>query len=422
MTPDRVAKLFHDMRDAEEGVNNFVMEVLLSQMLGRSLEAAIPLMERAHGLMAAQPGKRFLMPGGETARTAMAIECPEGPHGGIWRKAFLFEGAGPPVVTVLEVSGEPDPAIDGIVDRMLAEKGHATPLRKHEPGPCRSVKVYAPRTGAEIPAILMDSSRDKWRSDMALEARATMEPYDAREEWRDFHRNVASGRGLDIWVGYFRDLRALLGELGLSEAMAASSDEVAARNWTKPGKDNEDARDYAAAHEFGSQIALEDGYLPGANCVAALATLDRLAAEAAMARMQPKMLRLHEMLPQLVDERNSFDCNDGRNEVIHTGGDREFRLEMGDQSNRYDVICGPVRVQVLGERTDKGLRGRGKPCLDLRFERGPDGGWSMTGEIGQSKDAIRGWNSFKSGIMTIACCAEEELKDQARHEVSGPTA
>ena len=51
----------------------------------------------------------------------MAVECPEGPHVGVWRKAFLFEGAGGTTVTVVEVSGKLDPAIEASIGAMLTE-------------------------------------------------------------------------------------------------------------------------------------------------------------------------------------------------------------------------------------------------------------------------------------------------------------
>lgn len=423
MTPERIAELFERLRDPEEGVNSFIYDALLSQMLGRSLEAALPLLERAHDIMAAEPMKRFLLPGGETTRTAMALECPEGPHGGIWRKAFMFEGAGQTVLTVLEVSGEPNPSFEASMDAILAKRGIAREQRKHEPGPVRGVKVYAPRGRDEITEVLRDDSRDAWRSDKILETDATLPPFGERAEWREFRRNVLSGAGLTLWPSYFRDLSALLDTLGLRQEMEANSVEIAGRNWADAGEGQTKMDDYGAARAFGAEAALEDGHLPGENCLAALSALDRLAAESAMATLHPQMLKLAEHLPIVMDERGHFDCNDGRNEVAYSDRGGSCRLDMADQNNRYEVTVLPDEVQVLGKRTNRGLRETGgSPCLDLRFARRTDGGWAMTGAIGQSSDAIRSWNSFKGGVMTLSCCAAEEVKDRAESSPSGPTA
>lgn len=419
MEASRIAELFERMRDPQEGINNFVYSQLLSTMVGRSLEAALPVMERAHGTMAAAPMTRYLVPGGPTTRTALAVECPEGPHGGTWRKAFLFEGADASYLTVLEVSGEPNPSIEDSLDKLLAARGIAVPEREHRPGPVEAVNVYAVRNDRDVQEALLDDSREKWRSDLIMETRASYarfaEPGEP-ERWMESRRNVVTGQGLSHWAAYFRDLRGLLGTLGLLPEMAASSAELQGRNWEDAGTRGGGMDDYAAASAIGAEAAFEDGHLPGANCLAALSSLDRLGAEAAMAEAAGDMVRLDEMLPRLVDAGGRFGCNDGRNEVEHHPGADGFGLRIADQNSLFDVAVTEASIRVRGARTNQGLRAQDStPCFDVRFDRTAEGRWSMFGEIGQNGEAIRAWNGFKSSVATLACCAGEELDELPRN-------
>ena len=410
MTPDRIRELFEAMRDRDEGVNTFIMTNLMNTMLGRSLEAVLPLLEQAHGRLEGLGNQGLEISEG---RTAHVVQCPEGPHGGVWRKAIAFEGAKRSTVTMLQVGGEPNPMLDRIVAEALASKGLDPTPAEIQAEPCRDLQIYritGPRSLAEV---IDHNTQDKWHPDLMLDVSLSIE-LSADRGWMESYGSVATGHGLDGWYAYFRDVSALFGTLGLTDDFKTRVDEVAGRNWLVH---EEEIAAYAASHSFGLEAALQDGYLPGAACLDALNTLDRMAAEHAMSVVAPELQKLPELLQQIdLDADGDFSANDGRNVVrLLSQSENGFSLQIQDQNNLYLIQYEGDQVTVRGERGSKG----GIPCLDLGFQISTDGAASMQGDIGQSIHAIRAWNSFKSNVATLVCCAEEEIKHRPQAAPGG---
>jgi hypothetical protein len=412
MDAARVHELFLRMRDREDGVGNFVYGHLMKVLVGRSMDALIPVLEEAHARLG-HTGTVAL----DSGRSVSVISPPEGQHGGVWRKAILLEGAGRmATLTMLEVDGEPDPGLDAILEKAMQERfGNSGPRQARKPGPCDAAKVYQlaePRTPAKLANIMARDAADKWSPEMLVEAGRACCLGD-RNEWMQGSGDSLSSDGLDHWQGYFADVGSMVHRLGLERCMEHSVREMSARRWwsSSMGVDDGSLDDYAAAEEFASQVIQEDGYLPAAYTVAALDALDRIAAEDAMASVASNFEKLVTTFvehPELV-EGGRFEGNDGRNNVVgfehHADDDSGWHLRMEDQSNTFHVKRQGTHISA------QCTRGRvGGPCVRVAFDQGTDGTWCMSGTIGQSKAAIHAWNGLKSMAATLWVCAQEELE------------
>ena len=405
MQPDRIRALFGTMRDDEEGIGNFVLDALHKVMIGRSLEAAVPVLEEAHARMA---GGEVRLADGRVVRT---LDCPEGPHGGVWRKFLSVSGGGMAIVTALEVDGEPDPKLDAALDMSL---GKGASRRRREPGPCDAVTVYVARDEREVEAAVAANVAGAWSHLEAFGTRASIGPHDPSGGWLESSRTV-NGPGLDIWPSYFGSLRLLFGATGLDGAAAASAERMGARRWDG----TREATDYGAARTFGNEIAAEDGYLPSAHCLEALSELGRLGAEAAVPVVCGELARLADALrshPGICDRADGgFSANDGRNTARLLEDGDETVLSLGDQNNDFLVALSASMLRILSVRTQTD-----RTCLNLVFDLAPDGAASLRGAMPLGMEATRSWNSLKSGAATLALCAGEETASPGDGEEPAP--
>lgn len=403
MRQDRIEELFERMRDQHGGMNTFIQSEVVNRAIGRSLEAATPVLESAHDRLVGSGAMKLHH--GISART---LECPEGPHGGIWRKAVLFYGEGINLLAVMRIGGEPDPHLDAIIRRCFGDKA---PTRSSEPGPCRGVKVYQIASPSDVDDALAANVADRWSSLMVLEGRQSMSPYEPGREWMDSSgTGLCGGGGLNAWRPFFAGLDKLFRQTDLLDMMRSSASEMSARVWRSAGAGLDQ---YAAAAEFGNEMACEDSYLPGSKCLAALDTLDRLSAQAEMERLSVKLATISDGLaahPALL-ENSAFDANDGRNVLRPISGtNAAFALELEDQNNRHLVRQIGNRIDVIGQHRE----GDGEQeCLRVSFSADANGRMRMSGVIGQDMNAIHCWNGFVAAVGTLECCVTEEIETLA---------
>ena len=404
MHPERIRELFLGMRDEHEGgINTFIQSAVINAMVGRSMQAAIPVMEDAHRIL--EKGGPVSLGDGCKAR---ALICPEGPHGGIWRKAFVLGSPAGLLLTVLEVSGEPNPVLDRIVEDALAAKGVPRGEREpRQPGPCRDIKVYAVRDEQEMAEALRADVHDRWSHHMMLKSSLCIPPYGDDTAWHEWHNDTVQRPGIDRWAAYFSQVRTLFGATGLSGAMEASVAEVSARRWKGSSRSG---HDYDSAQMFGTEAAYEDGYLPSARCTASLAKLDQMAAEHSMGHMAVGLdtlagqLASHPSLPR--DGR--YAANDMRDHArLAEGGGSSWVIELEDQNSTFRIVRRGTEIRVCAWRADEP---DAPACIDSLFlQEGT--GWRMDAPPSPDACAIRSWNSLTGLVPTLVLNLQEDLAD-----------
>jgi hypothetical protein len=405
MKAGRIAELFARMREPGRGLNTFIQAEVLKSVIGRSMEALIPVMEAAADRLDGIGGP-ISLPGG----AVQSLACPEGPHGGRWRKAFLAaDPKGTRFLTILEIGGEPDPWIDGILDQVFAAKGLSVPAQE-EPSArsCERAAAYLVRNQAEAEALLVRDVLDHapWSSDRLYACSTAIPPADPEEAWLPGSPDL-DATGYALWSDYFSVLRSTIEHLGLVGVLEEEAAKVAERKWHASSQD-----DYAAAETLGAEATYEDGCLPGRNCTETLEALDVLSAQAEIGAVRDDLTGLAAALraaPGLMDD-SRYSANDGRTEVMAFEDRADgFDLTLQDQNNRWSVrvVDGPDPCVAVSA-----VRGRiGKTCMDFTFLGRADGGWTMNGRFGRDLDTIRAWNGFVNIASTLACCAADDAKD-----------
>lgn len=397
MREDKIQGFFNRMQKEGEhrGLDTTLQSESINAMIGRSMEAILPVLEAAYDRMG---GSSVELPNGGSCRT---VPSPIGPDGGTWRKALLFTGIN--LLAVMKVGGEPDPGVDSLLRKRLGDKA---PVHSLEGQPCHSINVYRVGGKRDLAEALEVDARDGWSALKVLEGSMSIPIPGEPKKWiRTTSNGIAAGEGLDAWKPFFAAVKDLFGGTGLTNAMRSSATAMAERAWVDRGLEF-DAHEAAA--EFGNEAAREDGYLPGTHCLGTLDALDRLSAEAHMERLSVKLATIADAFvdyPEILED-GAFEAADGRNVVRPAPlTDNGIDLTFQDQHTRHFVRQQGARIDIVGQQRGGDI----SDGLHVSFEPDADGRMRMTGNIGQGMGSVHCWNGFVSAVDTMECCVTDEL-------------
>jgi hypothetical protein len=397
---------------------------IVTKLTTTCLEAAFPTLESLADKLAAK---------GRTQRDpnkfGVQVFAPD--TGSAYNKAVAIETPQGNFVAVIEYDNKPNPGLDALMAELLPNIP-STPREEREPK-IASVRVeqYFLQPGqyqSDLGRALNSAVADEWSRATILKRSASMEPYSYDDEHeRDWSEGSGELSTVDMWVPFFRGLKAALVSEGLLDQFERDAAEYAKRVYEVVHTEA-DFPQFYNANRLGDSIALADGFLPGPKAIAAIRHLDKLQVEYNMSGHLKQMLNIHSICAEnnVTSKDTEFDHNDLDNFVYapETNDPNLDALVFRDQNNMFGVLIhkdqdGPFKVEVHFARDhnpaplraiDAAITGKPQPhSLLAAFEI--DGELvTATHAPGIDEGRIRSWNGFISDLETAECCLEGEYQ------------